>query len=625
MPARGPHLLHHGTGVLGHAASPGEEAGRLRGVATLATDGGQGDERLCPGGLLPDGLGDLGSVGGKGLALTEDALQHHRGGEGGLDAGTKGGRLVAHQGQRRAERGLGPFPVEVVSATDERVQGRCPFAVLLGITEELEPACGQRDRAALVEVGERALGRGLHDTGKVGADPGLGVGHQVPQLSDPLEGHPGIPVGEHRPCMRRGTERRLELLVATTGDAEVPGQLGGILGVDPATLQEAVSEGAVDRQELARQGTGFDRVRDEGVAQPVRHRVDDQQLAFDRFAHGRVELVGRQAADLEQHDVVDRPADGGKDAQDLLGRVGAPVEPGEQEVGQLVGERAVPVRQLQGVQRVAAGAVHDVAELTGVHDAVAQQGQQGPRVERSEVEPGCPWRTGDGVQQRPRRVPAADLGRPRRHHDEGPDAAEVGDQVAKDVSAGRVAPVDVLDDQHQQGTRGGRLLDHPEQVLHELVLAEGVDAARPLRAQQVGDQAGQRDPGGGADLDPPLLWVSQDGTDRLDGCGVGQLTGAGVEALAAEHARALEPGDEGVDHRALADPRVAGDQDDPCVVAPSGLLGDAEEDAQLVVTTERPAPAGAHAERRPRRGVLRRHCCPCTHVHGAFLPLSGED
>ena len=156
------------------------------------------------------------------------------------------------------------------------------------------------------------------------------------------------------------------------------------------------------------------------------------------------------------------PAAGdGGDAQHLLRRRGALLDPGEQDVGQRHRQRLAVQpggQQLLGVERVALGAGDDVVDR-GLGQRPGRGGQPADQRadvgvgQRAELEPlhaGQPHQLG---QQRPQRVAAVQVvGAVGGDHGDRL-VGEPGQQVAQQVAAGPVGPVHVLQHEQQRAVR----------------------------------------------------------------------------------------------------------------------------------------------------------------------------
>jgi hypothetical protein len=185
------------------------------------------------------------------------------------------------------------------------------------------------------------------------------------------------------------------------------------------------------------------------------------------------------------------------------------------------------------------------------------------------------------------------------HHQQQAAVAQVADQEGEQVAGGPVGPVQVLDDQEGRAF-GAEAFQQPQQQLEQppllrpgtRVAAEGgtVPGAGPGRRSQLGQEAGQLDPGPPGDHPGQrgLVQVAHERAQGLDQWSERHPLAAQLHAAAVQDGHPGGPG--GGHHLAdqpgLADPGLAADQHRGGDVAggplagrgqPGQLLGPADE------------------------------------------------
>ena len=236
----------------------------------------------------------------------------------------------------------------------------------------------------------------------------------------------------------------------------------------------------MQRRAFARQQVVVDHLAQQRVAEPVPAVVvGDQDVALDGLAHGVAQRALVEPARLGEHGVLQPLADR-DEPQDLLRRLGQPLDPQHERVAQRVGGGAEAVdagrQQLLREQRVAARALPQPVQQLGVGRFAEDVGQLvgqlvvRERIERHAVGARVALQLGE---QRPQRVPAVQLVGAVGADDEHP----LGDQAVgeeRQRRAGRaVGPVQVLDDQ-DHGLLARQRVEQRQQPLEQPRLRAGV-------------------------------------------------------------------------------------------------------------------------------------------------------
>ena len=368
----------------------------------------------------------------------------------------------------------------------------------------------------------------------------------------------------------------------------MPGELGG--GPVDTLAAEGLDVRRVQTDPLAGQEVVVRRLREQGVPEGVAVRTETEQHVL---LHGRpqrpVELVLVLADHGGEQPVAHPAARAGGGPDDLPGTLVQPVEPDQQQVGEVLGDAALTaVRggadQLLGEERVALGAMHDRVHLPLRQRPGQQRTHQAGHVEVGEGVELEPLHRG---HPRPLREVAAERVTPvqvvgavgRDHADRR--AEPPGEQEGEQVTRGPVGPVHVLDDEQDRLLLGEHLqgtVDGPEELTTVEVLL--VDRQRAREQPPAGLEVGQRRVGLDQGLHEPRL-LDRHAAEQLGERKVGQGAVAEVETVPdqAPPARAGGPGDELVQEPGLADAGVAGEQHGPGlrVTAEAELLGQVRE------------------------------------------------
>ena len=246
------------------------------------------------------------------------------------------------------------------------------------------------------------------------------------------------------------------------GAAGVGGQPTGIGGVQPHLL--------------ARQQVAVDRLLEQGMAEGVAPGggVDHEHPSVDRLAQALLQVGLGQAGDLGEQRVGHPPAGHRRRPQHPLGRLGQPLDPGQQHLGQ--GPRQLDPgvaspggQQLLGEERVALGAGVDALHLlrrqwsTGDRLQVLGQLGLGERGQLHPLHSGQPDQLG---QQRPQRVTPVQLIGPVADRQGHPARAQGAGQEGDHVPGGRVGPVQVLQHQHHRRPLGAAHQHRPHGIEH---------------------------------------------------------------------------------------------------------------------------------------------------------------
>jgi len=540
---------------------------QLRGVAQLA-ERRQRRRRRRGGRRQVVALGQRERLGAGRLRLVGHAAPVQQQGPVREDAGPQRRVVVGHEGERLVG---GPQRVQlgvVDDAHGQRLGGEHP-----------RPGGGGRPGREAVQLllgdpggAVRAAGRGqrhhagLHDGGRVDA---LGRGQLAEQGERTLVvlgGLVGTADGGRLVAGADARDQRGRQVVRVPG---VAGELGGRAerrGTAVAVGQH-LDVPAVQPHPLAGQQVVVHGLAEQRVPEPVGALAGDEDVLLDGMAQRLVEGLRGQVGDGGEQVVADPAARHGGGAYDGPGRVAQPVEPDEEDVGELVGDPVVRAAggadELLDEERVALGAGDDVLPLAPAHRGV-DRGDQVPdvvvaeRVEGEAADPGHARPLGHLAAQG---VPAVQVvgavGRDDRDRaDEGP-AEEVGEQVA----GGLVGPVGVLD--HDQ--RGRLVGDRLEQAVHgreELAAVDGLDPLVGGALAPGREQAGES----GVELGDALDHIGELRHETVEHLGegqVGQGAVAEVEAVAGVHLPPAGAGERGelLQQPGLSDARVAGEQD----------------------------------------------------------------
>ncbi len=323
-------------------------------------------------------------------------------------------------------------------------------------------------------------------------------------------------------------------------------------------------------------------------------------------------MTGRDAGEQ----VVGHPLAGGRGHADhVAGGLVEPVEPHEEEVGEVLGEAPAAAEegadQLLDVEGVALRTLHDAFDVVVVllaeglalaADHLLDQAAHGAGRERVELHPLDPGEADPLGHALAQRVAPVHLVGAEGHHDQAAALEAAGEQEADQVARAGVGPVGVLDDE-DDGSEGGEVLDED---VHRLEHLGAVEALGGLVGRRAVAQPGQ----GGVEvlLDELGGDLAHLGEHLREGeVGHGGL--AEVETVADEGAPAV--GGEAVERlgqqAGLADACVAREEKHPGVLGPGGR---AEQDLELAVTADEalgPAPVHPHIGHHPARCVARRH------------------
>ena len=314
------------------------------------------------------------------------------------------------------------------------------------------------DRALGVAGGHQRLARleGQVDRVEVGDDPRvsdqLERGLEVPRrLVGTADGHrlvAGLHAGPH------GGDRVVR-------QPRVPCELGG--GAVDTARPDRFGVGGVQPDPLTGEQVVVHRLGEQGVPEGVAVGAEPHQdvLLGGGPQRGLEDVVGQAHHGGEQR-VADPPAGAGGGADDGTPVVVQPVEPDQQQVGEVVGQpgavRALGgADQLLGEERVALGAADDRVQVALGQRAGQQRPHQpayvgiGQRVQLDAVHPGDPQPLG---RRRAQGVSAVEVvGAVGREHDDRP-AEGAGEQEGEQVAGGAVGPVHVLDDDEHRALLG---------------------------------------------------------------------------------------------------------------------------------------------------------------------------
>ena len=203
----------------------------------------------------------------------------------------------------------------------------------------------------------------------------------------------------------------------------------------------------------------------ERVAVAVRRAalVDGQDLAPDRLADCRLELLRRPARDIGKQVVV---GEGARDRRDphhpeRIGR--EPGQAAQQDVPDRRRDAArLPLRghrrcELLGEERIALGAGVDALQQRRLRRPAEDLGEHlalvGP-AQRPELDPGDVRPAGELGEADEERVAVLEVVGPERADQQEAAAAHRPDDEDEEVARCRVAPVEVLEDQHERAIRG---------------------------------------------------------------------------------------------------------------------------------------------------------------------------
>ena len=221
---------------------------------------------------------------------------------------------------------------------------------------------------------------------------------------------------------------------------------------------EGLREGVVQTGPLSGQQVGLDRLAQHRVPEAVAVAVAHEDVVVERGAHGQLEPLGREPADLGQQRVREAAA-GDREGPGHEPRVGLElVDPQQQEVRQVAGGvgPADGRHQLLGEERVPLRPVDDVLQLRRRGARPQRPDQRADVVvgQRAELEPTDARQPVPGREQGAQRVTAvqvvAAVGR-----DQGDRRGEATREQERQEVVGRlVGPVQVLhDDQERLLTR----------------------------------------------------------------------------------------------------------------------------------------------------------------------------
>ena len=228
--------------------------------------------------------------------------------------------------------------------------------------------------------------------------------------------------------------------MAGRGESRIGGDRLREPGVHPATL--------TGQQVLVH------RFANKRVPERITLGVGQQHVGGDRRPQRVLEVVIAEPARRTQQRMPGAVTGGAGDPQHVLGLVGQPLHPGEDQVTQRLGQVVVTAHQFLDEQRIALAArehpVHPCRFRLTAEDrreelrrfAAGQPGQIGP------LHPGQPGELG---QQRPQRVGAVQLVGAERADDQHPRQRPlVADQERQQIPGRAVGPVQILDEQHDR-------------------------------------------------------------------------------------------------------------------------------------------------------------------------------
>jgi hypothetical protein len=494
--------------------------------------------------------------------------------------------------------GAGRVPGAVARLSQGQVEG-APPGLVRGRREELDRREGRLVVARRLLVGQparraggRPLGVGRRLGGDGGRAPGRGLAEVVGELRQVLLGR--------RPVQRLQGLADLAVQADAVGGPQLLVARLAEQGVD-----EAIAPGH-RRRWPARRGRGL--------------RVGgDQDAGGDRLVEGPQEGSALEAGDPGQGRQGGLPARDGRDAEEAVagrreaveaapddlphrrgegqGLLPGPRGPGEPALG---GQEPDHLGDVEGVPRrrlVDGGGQprRDVPSRRHAgergHLLPAQAGQADPLAGRLPPQLG---------QEAAQRVPAADLDVPVRAEGEDATLAQPAGEELQEEQRRDVRPVEVVEDD-DQGLRGGGGAQEGVDAVEEpeAGLGRGEGRGSRGRGRQAGRDLGHHlghHPRAGAQLGPQRGRVAPAGVGAQD-LHPGPV-GGGARSRVAAPPQGPRPARPGPGRRLLrgarlADPRLAGEQDEPAL--PGAGAGDAGPQRRQL----RPAPD--ERRRRPRR------------------------
>jgi hypothetical protein len=377
-----------------------------------------------------------------------------------------------------------------------------------------------------------------------------------------------------------GPDRRRERARQVERGHAVPGQIGGARAV--ALLREQAGVRRVQPDPLTGQQVRVDRFLQEGVPEgvpvvPVRH----DHVMRHRLAQCLLDLRRRQADGRPEQRVRHTTACDGGHPCDVLDAGREPLEPREQDVGQLLGQRdaAAPSgervvggrQQFLRVVGVALGPAPDVLDHGLGNVAAVQHAEVVAElrdVERLHVEPLDPRQPDQLGEQRPQGVTAMQVVRAVRAHDEQPLVREPGQHEPQQVAGRRVGPVQVLEhEQHRRHAVAHRMdrLEDGFVQRHAIAAVVGGRLLDPAgHAIEHGTFRRDRADGGGRRASDVVrireITRASDRCERLPEGEVGEAARAEVDAVTddGDHVALLRPAHELRRKPGLAHARVPG-------------------------------------------------------------------
>ena len=406
-----------------------------------------------------------------------------------------------------------------------------------------------------------------------------GVGSQRVELVDraaPLARR--VAEGEHGLGRLGRLDGRGQPGLHVTGSVEMVGELGGTGRVDRwRHPSEPVGDGPVEAATVGRRRVADDHLADQGVAQAVGlgSRIHGDQTSLGEQSQERGNVLWVQPRQLGDRGVAGWPVGHGEREGDGLGIGRQGGEAALHDVADRGRQRLVPApggKLLEEV-RIAIGTVGETLDLAGRLTGPEQAAEQleGRRpVDPAKLQPFDPVVPRQFGEERRDRVPAAEVvGSDGRDHQQ-PGAGQATDDEVEEVAGRSIAPLEVLDDDHDRPLLGldlqavDGLLEEPRSC----GLPGEADRALVGRGQQADRTEGR-----------------EEGTVRRP-------------VLADHRARTCEdPGldrcHELRDESRLADTGIAEDRDERRLAAVAGVLERLPEDLEFHPPTDEPWARGS--------------------------------
>jgi hypothetical protein len=245
-----------------------------------------------------------------------------------------------------------------------------------------------------------------------------------------------------------------------------------------------------------------------------------------------------------------------------------PVEPDQEQVGEVVGEPALAElggHQLLGEERVALGAADDADQVGGREVAAVERAHEPAYVgvgQRRQRDPDHSGNAHPLGHRRPERVATVQVVAAVGGHEGDGVVERTAEEEAQQVAGGAVGPVGVLDDDEERGVVG-EVVERSVDRLEQLGAVEALTGRRGEAGQEpaAGLEVVERGVGVGeatGGLGVGVVEAAEELAERE----VGQRAVAEVETVSDGGAPPLHlgAGDQLAEHAGLADPGVAGEQ-----------------------------------------------------------------